>query len=869
VELLERGHELETFDHALAAAGRREGRIVLVSGEAGIGKTTLVRALVARANGTARVLVGACDDLLTPRTLGPFRDLQLGDASPLRLALERRVDRDAVFSAVIEEFSDPLRPTVVVIEDAHWADEATRDVLAFLGRRVAAMPAVLVVTYRDDLVDDHPLRSVLGSLAGPAVDRLPLRPLSASALADLTADRAMTPERLEQLTGGNPFLVTEVLAAADTSSVPATVRDAVAARLLRLGPTARDALVLLAAAPAGLEFERLVRLDPSAVEDVASTERLGLTELVAGRVRFRHDLLRGAVTSSATAAELGHAHARLLADLELAEGPDASLAAHHALGAADVAAIVRYVPAAARQAMMVSSHRDAIVLIEEALRHEEHCSPRGCADLLRWYAFELYLANRHTDAFRAGERAIAMLEGVGGVVLGKALTVFSHAACWAAQPRIAREAAERAVEVLEGEPWAEEAKVVALANLSFVLAMQGALAGAVEAGERAVTLSAAPELRHVRPYALIQLGGATALAGDAGGDRWLEQGVELAQEVGRHEYVPLGCSWLADSAIHHGRPDDVERWTRFGIRYADEHQIEVGVTTLRMLQHELELRRGEIRAAEAGLEVLVADPDATAWGQSVACTLLGRSLARRGEEARAFELLGRGWRLALQSGEPVRIGRSGAGWYEWAQLYDDDQARRWGDEAIAAVRAARDPWMLGELLRLRAELVDAPPLDEVEEGPIDDRWATGLRGAWREAAAGWAALGWPVEQARELASSGEVPPMVEALAIYDGLGLKRAAWQLRRRLRERGVQRVPRGPVSDTLANPAGLTARQVEVLGLLVRGLTNAQIAEELVLSIRTVDHHVSAVLAKLEVASRAEAAAAAARLGVVAPAG
>jgi DNA-binding CsgD family transcriptional regulator len=869
VHLLERARETAAFDAALEAADRREGRVLLVSGEAGIGKTTLVRELVARARDRARVLVGACDDLLTPRTLGPFRDLPLGEGSPLRGALERRGDRDAVLAAVTEEFSDPLRPTVLVIEDAHWADEATRDVLAFLGRRVAALPTVLVVTYRDDLPGEHPLRAVLGHLAGPAVTRLPLRPLSVTALDTLAADRTIDAEHLRRLTGGNPFLVTEVLAAADPSAVPATVKDAVRARMHRLVANARDVLVLLAVAPGGLELDRLARLDATAVDDLAATERAGLTEVDAGRVRFRHDLLREAVTSVATATELAFAHARILADLERTEAAEPSRAAHHALGAADVAAVVRYVPAAARQAMEVSSHRDAIVLLEEALRHEQHLTERGHVDLLRWYAFELYLANRHRDAFAAAQRAVSELGASDDPVLGKALTLLSHTACWAAEPRIAREAAERAVAVLEDVPDAVEAQVTADANLSFVLSMQGAFEPAVAAAERAVARSDGSAVRHVRPYALIQLGGAVSLSGDPTGERHIEEGIELAQRVGRHEYVPLGCSWLCDSVLQHGRPDEVERWAHLGTRYADEHQIEVGVTTLRMLRSELLLRRGEVAAAEAALEELTADLEATAWGNSVACTLLGRSLARRGEQGRAFELLGRGWRLALQSAEPVRLGRAGAGWYEWSQLYDDARARAWGDEALAAIADLPDPSLLGELQRLRAELDDAPALPPGSVHPAAGPWAAGLRGDWREAAAGFAALGWPVEQARELASSGRPEEMVEALALYDRVGARRSAWQLRRRLRELGVERVPRGPVAETLANPAGLTARQAEVLALVARGLTNAQIADELVLSVRTVDHHVSAVLTKLGVTTRAEAVAAAERSGVPATAG
>jgi ATP/maltotriose-dependent transcriptional regulator MalT len=867
VELLEREAELAVFDATFADAARGAGQVLLVSGEAGLGKTSLVRALADRAADRARVLVGACDDLLTPRTLGPFRDLALGEASPLRRALDDGADRDAVFGAVLEECSDPLRPTLVVIEDAHWADEATRDVLAFLGRRVVGMPTLVVVTYRDELAVDHPLRPVLGGLAGPWVHRLPLRPLSDDALRAMTCGRAVVPDRLRELTGGNPFLVAEMLAAEDPTTVPLTVRDAVAARLVHLDLSARDVLVLLAVAPAGLELGLLGRLDPHALEDVAATERLGLTEVVDGRVRFRHDLLRDAVAATETVASTAHAHARILA--VLGADPEPSRAAHHAVGAADVAAIVRFAPAAARRAMAVASHHDAIVLLEEALRHEAHLAPAEHIDLLRWYAFELYLANRHRDAMHAAARAVRMLEDAGAEPtgrgapderLGKALTLLSHVACWAADPDVAREAAARAREALvDASP---EAQALAAANHAFVLAMQGELARSVEAGTDAEERSRDPALRHVRPYALIQLGAATSLGGDPAGDALLEEGVALAQEVGRHEYVPLGCTWRSMSATRHARPDEVERWTSFGIRYSDQHQIDLGVTTLRMLQHELQLRRGELVAAEEGLAALVAEVDATAWGQSAACTLLGRLLARRGDESRAFELLGRGWRLALQSDEPERLARAGAGWYEWAQLYGDPQARRWGDETLAAARTAGNPWQLGELLRLRAEL-DAPPL-EVGEAEVLGPWAAGLRGEWREAAAAWAGLGWPFEQARELAASGEVPAMVEALATFDRLGAERAAWQLRRRLRDRGVRRVPRGPARDTRANPAGLTARQLEVLRLLAEGHTNAQIAEELVVSIRTVDHHVSAVLSKLGVPSRTEAARVAAELGL-----
>ena len=128
---------------------------MLVSGEAGIGKTSLVRAFAREAAGRARVLVGACDDLVTPRTLGPFRDMARGAAPALAEAVEPGAGRDAVFGAVHQELAG--RPTVMLVEDVHWADDATLDVLRYLAWRIPELPSVLVLTYREDeLGGQHP-----------------------------------------------------------------------------------------------------------------------------------------------------------------------------------------------------------------------------------------------------------------------------------------------------------------------------------------------------------------------------------------------------------------------------------------------------------------------------------------------------------------------------------------------------------------------------------------------------------------------------------------------------------------------------------------------------------------------------------------
>jgi DNA-binding CsgD family transcriptional regulator/tetratricopeptide (TPR) repeat protein len=870
MELLERERELEAIERATTDAARGAGRVVLLSGEAGIGKTSVVRQVAARLGGTARVLIGACDDLYTPRTLGPLHDLPLGPDAPLRRALRAPGDRDAVLAAVIEEFADPLRPSVVVIEDAHWADEATRDVLAYLGRRVSRLPLVLVLTYREPLADDHPLRPLLGALHGPHVLRHPLRALSPEALERVAADR-VSAARLRELTGGNPFLVHEVLRSPD-AEVPVTVQEATAGRLLQLPDAARDLVVLLAVAPGGLELDVLVAVLPGATTPLVDAERSGLVEVDPRRAALRHELLRRAVEASTATATTVAAHARILRVLREG-GRDPARIVHHAIGAGDVDALLAAAPAAARRAAEAGSHAEATALYARALRHAQRYPPRERADLLRRYAFELYLANRHVEGTEAARQAVALLRNVDEPeVLGRTLTLLSHVSCWAAQPDIAAEAATEAIEVLGVlEPGTSLAQ--AHANHAFVLAMRARFDASAEAARRGLELADELGLTGVRPYTLIQLGGARQLAGDPTGADLLVEGIEAAEAVGRHEYVPLACTWLAMGALRHGRPDEVAHWTARGIAYSEEHQLGVGLTTLRMLLHELQLRRGEWEAAQTGLEEIVADPRATGWGQSVACTLLGRLLARRGD-GRALELLERGWRLALQSDEAERIARAGAGWFEWAELSDDPAARARGEDALARVADVPNPWLVGELRWWRPP-TDRQPDDAhgrpdvattVPSTSDPTPWDLGAQTGWEAAAARWAALGWPYERARELERSGDTDAMVTALTVYEHLGATVPATRLRRRLRALGVRSLPRGPSRETRANPAGLTPRQSEVLTLLTEGLTNAAIAGRLVLSERTVDHHVAAVLTKLGVANRHEAVAAAAELGLVA---
>ncbi|MGH8833648.1 MAG: AAA family ATPase [Actinomycetes bacterium] len=251
--ILERDDELAVLGSAAREAGDGAGSVVLISGEAGIGKSSLVQAIRRVLPAEGRLLVGYCDDLATPRVLGPLRDLIGSVGTTLTTALERG-DRGEVLEALRTELAWAKHPTVLAIEDVHWADEATFDVLRYLVRRAPELPLVLVLTYRDDEVTtDHPLRQLLGLASRVGrVSRLHPARLTISAVQRLSAAAHVDAEEVFAVTSGNPYFVAEVLAAGDTAAVPLTIADAVRARVAQLDPATAEILERLAVIPSAV-----------------------------------------------------------------------------------------------------------------------------------------------------------------------------------------------------------------------------------------------------------------------------------------------------------------------------------------------------------------------------------------------------------------------------------------------------------------------------------------------------------------------------------------------------------------------------------------------------------------------------------------
>jgi len=394
-ELLERDESLAS----LAASHAAGGRLVFVGGEAGVGKTALVRAFAARARG--RTLYGGCENLATPAPLAPFVDIagQTGGAFAERLSVG--ADPRFVARGFLEQIT---ASTSVILEDVHWVDQATLDALRVIGRRIDETEGLVLATYRDDEVErDHPLRVVLGELASePGVSRLTVPRLSLDAVRELAEPSGADAVAIHGLTGGNAFYVTEVLASG-AQTLPATVRDAVLARAATLARDGRRLLDLVALVPGAAEHWLLEAVAPESFEHVDECLASGMLREDGAAVAFRHELARLAIESTVPVRRRRALHAALLRGLGTppAGQPDVSRLAHHAEEAGDTSAVLEHAATAARLASDSGAHLEAAAQYARVLRHAIGLPAASRAALLDAYAQEAQVTGSYAEAIEA------------------------------------------------------------------------------------------------------------------------------------------------------------------------------------------------------------------------------------------------------------------------------------------------------------------------------------------------------------------------------------------------------------------------------------------------------------------------------------
>ena len=843
MELLERDREREALEEAIAES-RSSGRVVVVAGEAGIGKTALVSSLA----DAHRVLWGACDPLITPRPMGPLRDVahQAGGA----LAEAVGGSREDLLSAVLDELR---APAALVVEDLHWADDATLDFVALLGRRLPRSRGCLIVTCRPELREE--VRRVLAALPRECVRTVEPRALSEEAVALLAREAGREAADLHATSGGNPFFVTEVLAAPAGDGVPASVRDAVALRAAAAGEEALAVAELAAVFPGPAELGLVTGLAPAGGGAVDRCLEAGLLQLRGDALAFRHDLARRAVEDALSPLRRRELNARVLDALEAAGETDAARLVHHARHAGDGAAIRRLAPVAARAAAAAGGHRQALEHWEAALA----ATDGGDAEALEGVAIEAYHCARMERALEARQALLDVHAAAGdGLRAGDDERWLGRILWWSGDVPAATAATDRAIARLECFPDSREL-AMALSTSSQLAMLDQRHGEALELGMRAERLARRIGDRETVMHALTNVGTTLLQQNDDRGTALLEEAYRMAMEDGHDDHAARALVNLATGMITRRRSDpSIPQHVERALGFVRERELDGYVQYLLGVRAHLRLFRGAWADAEADANASMAFGEDTGVSLCPALFVLGRLRARRGEPG-AEEALADAWRRAVATGELQRLGPAAAARAEHAWLEGDLAAVAEIARPAYELAAKRgDSWARAELAHWlwRAGEPVPPAPDDPEP------YALAMAGDWQGAAAAWERLGFAYDQAEALSDAGDEAARLDALARYEEMGALRAAAHLRRRLRAAGVRRIPRGPRAASRIGPAGLTPRETEVLELIVRGATNAEIARELVISAKTVDHHVSAVLGKLGVGSRREAGAAAERL-------
>ena len=841
------------------------GRLVYVSGEAGVGKSALVNALAEGSTGRARVGFAYCDGSSTPSPLAPLRELLPALPQGVWPAGAARPDVFANVLAALREVSTDA-PYLLVVEDAHWADQATIDLLLHLARRIHTCRALVIVTFRpEDVESNYGLRVLLGVTASATgTRRVDVPPLSARGVAALVAERreqsggAIDPARLHEITHGNAFYVTEVLSSG-LDVIPDKCRDAVLARLTSLSPDGQQALEIVALAGPRADVDLLEELLRGGLTALDEALARGLLVESDGAITFRHELARIVVAQEIPVGRRIHLHRRLHRALQVRAADQSRLAYHADAGDLSPAA-VEHATAAGRSASELGAHREAARQFERALRHMAKLPrPEGSDDAvaeLKWaLGYELYITGRTAEAADVIEESRRIWEDRGDTTkVGDAWRCLSRLLWFEGRNADAEAAAGRALQLLEGPPTTELA--YAYSNMTQLRMLSSDAEATRRWGARTLavvdSLAEGRARTELRAHALNNLGTIEVVAGQVpDGVAMLEESLGLARAGELHEHAARAYVNLSSSAAVQRRHEDARRHLTEGIDYCTERDLDSWTSYLVAIDAELQVNRGRLEDAVRHAEAVLAHPALPSSARLGPLIALAHVRGRRGESG-CDDLVARAQRLADGIGEvqavaPVAALRCELAWIAGRDCDAAATARQVAD----LVQTADCRWNRGAVLRWVPQAQQDPAGKEVAPP-----YAAEIAGHYDEAARLWAELDSPFDQGLSLARSGDPDGMQQAIDIFDGMGAAAAAARVRGDLRRLG-QRVRPAPSGRVGKHPAGLTPRESQVAELVARGMTDAEIAAHLVIARRTAEHHVAAILAKLGVDSRRALAA------------
>ncbi len=855
MELIERESFLHLLQTQFSKVAGGEGHCVFVSGEAGIGKTSLVKTFCRLQGDDCIVYQGACDALFTPRPLAPLYDIIWQVNKELWPATQTIEQRTALFATFFRELKSQNKRNIILFEDIHWADEATLDFIKFFARRITQLPCLFVLTYRDDETPFYSsLRNLYGQLPPDSFTRLQLTPFSKEAVTAMAGKKGYNAEDVYLISGGNPFYVNEILASY-SPGVPENIKDSILAVYDRLEEGTKHAWQICSVIPEGLEINRFAKIKSSWDEEMDHCFALKIIIIKNDRVVFKHELYRRTIEGSLSPFKR-IALNKMMLDLFLTsfedEG-DIERIVHYAKNANENGLVIKYASVAAKQAASVGAHTEAAKLYLTAIDYYQGVDEDLLLQLYEGYAFESYLTNKVKDAIIYTAKSLKFLEKRGdSEKLAKCLCFLAWL-CWIDDDlKKAEEFTRQAIEVLKDKP-VSHSKAAAYSLLSQLKMMSDLSEECIFWGEKAIAMAKDLLDKGLLSYALGNVGAVKIRvpAWQQEGLSLLQQSLEIGLENSYHEYTGMAYINLAYNSVIIKDYPSAKSALDTGIHFCEENNLYLSGNYLLIVKARFYLETGNWTAAYNIAAPLAGDDKQLKIITIYALSILASIEMRRGDPAAIISRLTKATSYAFETTEPQRIITVLSAFleYEWIMgehLIDDELLKN----AIQIIQNRGNIYGNSEFLfwmqRARGQSL---LLKEVFQG-----YDISSPAKAKKAASLWKNAGCPYNEALAL-SAGTEDDKREAIGILQGLGADAVVQTIKAEMRSAGMKSIPRGMRKSTLSNAALLTGRELDVLQLLKEGLQNKEIAGKLFIAPKTVDHHISSILFKLDVTSRAKA--------------
>jgi predicted ATPase/DNA-binding CsgD family transcriptional regulator len=853
MQLLERAAQLDQLQSLLVETTEGGGHVVTLIGEAGVGKSSLANTFAGLVSDETRVLRGACENFGTAEPLGPLYDLAREAGWTLPDTLSSAETRIALFSKVFGLLNSGTSPTLVVIEDIHWADDATLNLIRYLGRRIRGSQIMLLLTARsDDLALQSRHRRALADIPPTCQTRIEISALSKIAVNELANQRGIDGDEVFRITKGNAYFVTELIEAGDWTAMPLTVRDAVLARADGLPASDRKVLDAASVFPDAVELRSLAAMFAQDVDtSLQAAIDCGLILSVDNAVSFRHEIARQAIEQSLTPVRRRSLNAKALGVLrDVPHVPFAQLM-HHANEAQDIPSICKLAPLAAMEAARLGAHRQAVKHYELALIQASAFPETERATLYEKYAFESHLIGEVERAIQAQKNALALYRSLGlPLCQGENLRWLSRLSYLAGNRGDSERYGKEAVELLETLPPGAEL-AMAYSNLAQLAMLAGETEVACHYGNLAIELAENSSVNRtdILCHALNNVGTAVLWRDPDQARLLLDRSLEIALGNQFQEHAARTFTNRAWVELRLHSSAAAQDFLTRGIAYCIERDLDTWRDYMRGEQAELLTDLGRWSEAEHVARLVIDNLNTPPLSRYPSVLALAVIKTRRGEMADTLlqelaRFLDTGLELQRLAPYAALIAERA-----WLGLESAESAFQLLDNALSL---SDDDMDISTLLVWKHKLGDDTSFGHEFRGdPVVGQM---LAGEWLAAAEGWTKRLSPYWHAIALLD-GDKDAIYRSLEEFDKLGATAIANHVRTMIRERVGRVAPRGPRASTKANPGGLTMREMDVLRCIDLGESNSGIATRLFVSAKTVDHHVSSILAKLNARTRTEA--------------